>query len=288
MVAALTPFTAGGHAVDEPALRELIRFLVRSGVHGLFPCGSNGEGLLLSPEERMRVAEVVVEEAAGKVPVVVHTGHMSAHVAVRLTRHAREIGAAAAAMITPYYYPLDDAALQAYFLEVARAVEGFPVYPYNFPGASRNDIKPRLFADLFRVQPNIAGIKDSSKDVARLQGYAQAAGPDATLMVGADDLVMAALAVGASGVVSTVANVYPHEVVRVYECFRSGDLDGARQAQQHVNRLREALKSGPYIASYKAALRLRGINGGSVRPPLRDATEEEARALEARLRAIAG
>ncbi len=280
--AVLVPFTPEG-AVDEPALRAYVEFLIEAGVHGLFPLGTNGEGPLLSVPERQRVAEVVVRQAAGRIPVVLQTGAITTAETVTLSRHAREIGAQGVAVVAPYYFPHDERSLAAHFGAVAEAVPDLPLYLYNIPGNAKNDLKPELVVQLAERYHHVRGVKDSSKDLNRLQDYLQAAPPGFEVLVGTDSLAAPALLMGATGVVSAVGNCFPEIMVRLYDSFRAGRLEAARDLQYTVNALREALKRGPYISPYKLALQLRGLAFGGVRGPLRWPTEVEAAELRSSL-----
>jgi 4-hydroxy-tetrahydrodipicolinate synthase len=276
--AMLTPFDANGK-VDEAALRQYVEFLLARGVHGLFPCGTNGEGLLLSLEERKRVATIVVEQVDGRVPVIVHTGAINTEQTIELTKHAKSIGADAVGVVAPYYFPHDDLCLEQHFLAVANSVPDLPVYLYNIPGNAKNSISPKLASRLHKQCPNIAGIKDSSKDLNRLEEFIAANDENFTVIVGTDSLVFPALAVGAAGVVSAVANVFPEEVVKIYQYYSEGKIVEAKKQQYYVNKLRDALKMGPYITPYKEALRWRGMDVGGQRAPLRPLTDLEKEKL---------
>jgi 4-hydroxy-tetrahydrodipicolinate synthase len=284
--ALLTPFAADGQ-VNEPALRTYVDFLIDRGVHGLFPLGTNGAGPMISAPQRRQVAEIVVSQAAGRVPVVVHTGAASTEEAVDLTRHAHEIGANAAAVVAPWYFPHDDKALEAHFAAVAEAVPGLNQYLYNIPGNAKNDLKVSLVKRLADRYPHIRGVKDSSKDLARLQDYIAALGPDREVVVGTDALVAPALLMGATGVVSAVGNCFPQVMVELYEAWRQGEIARAVALQYRANQVRDALKTGPYITPYMEALRLQGLDLGHVKAPLRDLTADEAARLAADLRKLA-
>ena len=283
--AVLTPFTAEGR-VDEQALRRYIDFLIDAGVHGLFPLGTNGAGPLLSIADRQLVAATVVSQAAGRVPVIIHTGAISTEETVALTRHAHEIGANAAAVVAPWYFPHDDLALEAHFAAVADAARNLEIYLYNIPGNAKNDLKPSLVRRLADRFSNIRGVKDSSKDLGRLQDYIAALGPDRAVVVGTDALVAPALLMGAAGVVSAIGNCLPKVMVELYEAFRQGDTARAVQLQYRANQVRDALKTGPYITGYMEALRLQGLDLGHVKSPLREMTAEEKARLAADLRKL--
>ncbi|MDK2925377.1 MAG: hypothetical protein PWQ41_1151 [Bacillota bacterium] len=285
IVAMLTPYKEGGE-VNVPALKEYVDFLISRGVHGLFPTGTNGEGPALTLEERKLVIKTVVEQAAGRVPVIAHTGAITTAETIELTRYARAAGAQAAAVVSPYYFPHDEPALEAHFIAVAEAVPDFPLYLYNIPGNAKNDLKPAFVARLRQRAQNIVGIKDSSKDLTRLEEYIAALGPNFTTIVGTDTLILPALVMGAQGVVSAVANVFPEPCVALYRAWEEGSLDEARTLQYHINRIRTVLKAGPYITPYRAALSMRGLPFAGVRPPFRALSASEEENLKKNLREL--
>lgn len=279
IVAMLTPYGEGGD-VNLAALREYVDFLIERGVNGLFPSGTNGEGPALTLAERKQVIEAVVDRAAGRVPVIAHTGAITTAESIELTRHAQACGADAAAVVSPFYFPHDEAALEAHFTAVAEAVPDFPIYLYNIPGNAKNDLKPGFVARLRKRCGNIAGIKDSSKDLTRLEDYIATLGAGFTTIVGTDTLILPALVMGSAGVVSAVANVFPEPCVALYQAWQEGDLARARELQYQINRIRSVLKAGPYITPYRAALTLRGLPFGKVRHPFRELNAGEEAALK--------
>lgn len=282
--AVLTPFKNG--KVDTEALTRLVEFMIEEGVHGLYPCGTTGEGMLMNSEERKLVAETVVKAARGRVPVMVHVGTFATADTIDLALHARSIGADAIGVVAPYFYSVDKVGLAEHFKAVANAVPDMPVYIYNIPGNAKNDVTPDVVKKVADACPNVAGVKDSSKDVARLEDYIHTLGPKYEVIVGSDALLLPALVMGGTGVISAVANVFPKEVCAVHEAFKAGDLEKAKELQYKVNQLRDALKDGPYLAAFKAALRLRGIEFGGMKAPLRELSEDGVAKLEAGLRAL--
>lgn len=282
--AVLTPFKNG--KVDTDALTRLVNFMIDEGVHGLYPCGTTGEGMLMNSEERKLVAETVVKAARGRVPVMVHVGTFATADTIDLALHAKSIGADAIGVVAPYFYSFDKVSLIEHFKAVANAVPDMPVYIYNIPGNAKNDVTPDVVKKVADACPNVAGVKDSSKDVARLEDYIQSLGPKYDVIVGSDALLLPALVMGGTGVISAVANVFPKEVCAVYEAFKAGDMEKARELQYKVNQLRDALKDGPYLAAFKAALRLRGIEFGGMKAPLRELSEDGVAKLEVGLKAL--
>ena len=274
IVAMLTPFDQAGEP-DESGVRAIASWLIEKGVHGLFVCGTAGEGLLMSTQQRQRVAEIVVDEVRGRIPVIVHAGALSTAEAIALARHAEASGAQAAGVVAPPFYPLDHTCLVDHFVRVAQAVPDFPVYLYNLPGMAKNDIAPEIITGVCRQAPNIVGIKDSSRDVQRLRQYAEAAPETFEVIVGSDGILLEGLQIGAVAGVSALASVFPEPAVAVWDAFASGDMETAKAYQALIGKLRNAVKSGPYLGAYKEALHRRGLPAGYPRSPLRALTDEE-------------
>lgn len=274
IVAMLTPFDEKGE-LDEEGVRAVASWLIEKGIHGLFVCGTAGEGLLMSTKQRQRVAEIAVDEAAGRVPVIVHAGAISTAEAIVLARHAQESGAQAAGVIAPPFYPMDHTCLVSHFVRVAQAVPDFPVYLYNLPSMAKNDIVPEVVADVCLQAANVTGIKDSSRDVQRLKDYAEVAPELFEVIVGSDGILLDGLEAGAVAGVSALASVFPEPVVGVWDGFVSGDVEKAKANQAMIGKLRSAVKFGPYLGTSKEALRRRGVPAGYPRGPLRPLSDAE-------------
>ena len=273
----LTPFSAEG-ALDLDAVRPLVDFLIQRGVHGLFPGGTTGEGVLLSGAERKQLCEAVVQAANGRVPVIAHAGALTTTEALELTVHARGAGAQAAALLPPFYYHYSDDALFAYFSTVAQAAPDFPIFLYNFPAVTGNAISPALVARLADACPNIVGMKDSSGNLTTLLACADLHDGRFIKMVGSDGLILGALAMGVEGCVSGNANVVPELVVRLYDAAAAGDLDRARKYQYQFDQVRKLLGDGGNLSLFKGVLAQRGVDTGPVRPPQVQTTPDEVAA----------
>jgi 4-hydroxy-tetrahydrodipicolinate synthase len=284
--ALLTPYDDSGHRVDVDRLKRHVRFLLDRGVHGLFVAGTAGEGVLLSQEERKEIYSVTVDAVGKKVPVIAHVGHLRVRDAVDLAQHAKNVGADAVASVPPYYFPLDDEALYDFFRSVAEAAHPLPFYVYNFPDTTNNKVSSTLLQRLIQKIPNLKGIKDSSKSMNQFRSYL-ADVPELDALVGSDSLALEAFKAGGRGIVSTVANVFPAEVVQMYESFLNRDVERAGQYQTFVEEARRVLKQGPYITTYKAALQLLGFGSfGGVRPPLRSLRDDEWKSLKSALKRL--
>jgi 4-hydroxy-tetrahydrodipicolinate synthase len=281
----VTPFDEAG-AIDHGAVAALVDFLLDRGVQVLFPAGSTGEGLLLSVEERKALAETVLNHTAGRAPVIVHTGAMRTDETIELTRHAREAGATAASIITPFFFTYTDDSIFEHYVAVARAVAEFPLFVYVFPGNAKHDVSPELLQRLRRAAPNLVGVKSSNPQLLRLQEYIAVGGEGFVPLCGVDGLMLAGLAIGSRGQVSGNSNVWPEIFRRLYDAFCAGDLATTRDCQSQIDRLRAIVQDGLHPAAFKAGLALRGLPGGRVRSPMRELSPTEQKALAASLQEL--
>ena len=267
--AMITPFTDDGSSLSEPRLRAYCDFLIAGGVSGLFAFGTTGEWPLLSEAERAAGAKALVSHAAGRVPVIVHAGAHSTEAAARLAAGAREAGADAVSLLSPPFYPLDDAALFDHFTAVARAVRGFPVFLYNIPEFAGNDISPALLLRVASRADNVIGLKYSGESLTRLRGYRLVMGSGFRLFNGNDSLALPALHEGADGLVSGNASARPELLVALYAAFRGGRLREAADRQKDLDRFIAARDPTCELSTFKALCAHRGVAVGDVRPPLK-------------------
>lgn len=239
VVALLTPFAADGE-VDPGALRAHVERLAAAGVDGVMPCGTTGEGPLLSEPEVERVVEASVEAAAGTA-VLAHVGRADTRSTVRLAQAAEAAGARAVSAVVPYYYALEERQVAAHFRALLGAVS-VPVFAYSIPARTANELPASLVREL--AAEGLAGVKDSTKSWERHLEYLDC-GVD--VLVGTDGMVRRALAAGAAGCVSALANVRPDLLV----ALRDG---GGDEVEQEVLRLRSELSMQRLKAAVAAAL----------------------------------
>jgi len=271
ITALLTPFTEEGN-IDEEALQEFAEFQVKSGIHGLYPCGTVGEGPTMSIEQRKRVAEIVVDQVKARIPVIVHIGAINTTMTVELAKHAEKVGADALGCVTPYYFTLDDDAIIEHYRRVAEAVS-IPIFVYNIPHRTTFNITPNLMVKLAKL-PNIIGIKDSSRDFTQLCEYIEKLGKGFTVICGTDALIIPALFMGAKGAISAISNVFPELFVDAYDAYKKKNYEKAITLQFKIIAARRVLGK-PAIAPLKEALKMRGFRAGAVKNPLRPMTEKE-------------
>jgi 4-hydroxy-tetrahydrodipicolinate synthase len=263
--ALVTPF-AKDQSVDEQAFRQLIRHVIDD-VDGLVPCGTTGEFNYLTPDENRRLVEIAVEEAQGK-PVIAGAGAPGTRAALDLAQGAAEVGASACLIVTPYFLHPSDKGIYQHFYEIAKALPEMPIILYNIPQVVDAYLPRRVVQDLADI-PNIVGLKDSSGNLTYTMEILEYAGDRIRVLIGHDEVVLNALAGGASGMILASAQVYPEVWQAVLHAVQSGDLQTARHLQRQVQKLsRIFCRYGGGVA-VKQALKMMGVNAGRPRSPLK-------------------
>lgn len=262
-----TPLLADGYTVNTAVIPQLAGFLIQAGVRGLFVGGTTGEGVLLTEVERMRLHEAALAAADGRVPVILHIGTNRLDTAVTLARHAAEIGADGIAVVTPYFYGLDDDGLAAYFAAVATAVPDVPLLLYDIPQMATNGVSPELFARLGERLPSLAGIKCSRPDAQIIRRHIGAAPERAMVLVGNEAIALGSLAMGADGIISGLCTAVPEPFVALTRAFAASDMAEAQRQHRLINRLLPCLPAGARIGGIKQILTERGIDVGTAVPP---------------------
>jgi 4-hydroxy-tetrahydrodipicolinate synthase len=270
--AMVTPFTDDAAAVSEPRLRAYCDFLIASGVDGLFAFGTTGEWPLCTEAERAFGTRIIVERARGRVPVIIHAGAHDTEQAIRLAAGAREAGADAVSLITPPFFPLDDDALLDHFTAVARAVHGFPVFLYNIPEYTGNDISPELLRRVAMKADNVIGLKYSGNRLELFREYRRSTGTGFCLFYGDDSFALPGLREGADGLVSGNASARPELLVELYAAFKKGRQREAAEKQEKLEQFISARDPSCELSTFKGLCALRGIPVGDVRAPLKRLT----------------
>ncbi len=274
--ALVTPFANG--TIDEARLRDLIHFQIENGISGLVPCGTTGESATLTHEEHKQVVQITIDAANKKVPVVAGTGSNSTEEAITLTRYAKEAGADAALLISPYYNKPTQEGLFLHYKAVADAVD-IPIILYNVPGRTKVDILPETVARLAEIK-NIIGLKDATGLLQQTSDTLALCGEDFAVLSGDDSNTLPMLAVGATGVISVTANIAPREVSDLCESFFAGDLDKAREIHYKLLSLNNAMFLETNPIPVKTALALMGKVEESFRLPLCSMSDKNKEALK--------
>lgn len=280
MVALVTPMSGG--QLDEARLRELVDWQIANGTRGLIPCGTTGESATLSHSEHRRVVELVIEQAAGRVPVIAGTGSNSTSEAIALTQHARESGADAALVITPYYNKPTQEGLFQHYTAIANAVE-IPIVLYNVPSRTGVNIEPETVARLAH-HPNIIAIKEASGSLDYVSSLRLLS--DIAIVSGNDNLNLPLLSIGAVGFISVLANVTPRLCADQMEAITRGDWATARNIHEQTFRLVEALFCETNPIPVKAALAMMGRIEPEIRLPLTPLHEKHIARVRAELEAL--
>jgi 4-hydroxy-tetrahydrodipicolinate synthase len=269
--AIITPFQED-FSLDEEGLRRNIEFLSSAGVAGIVPCGTTGESATLSFEEHKQVVEIAVD--CSKVPVIAGTGSNNTREAIELTKHAADVGADAALLITPYYNKPNDRGMFEHYKTIAERCN-IPIILYNVPKRTGIDLKPGLVAKLSKVK-NIVGIKEASGSLSQVsQVIEQTIGSGFTILSGDDDLTLPIMALGGSGVVSVVANVAPRKTVAMVEAAARGDMEKARKLHYELAPLVRSMFIETNPIPVKTAYNLMGLAGGPLRLPLASMAPEK-------------
>lgn len=268
-VALATPFSASGE-VDLDAFRKLVRHVVGGGVDTLVPLGTTGEASTLDDAERDAVITACLEESEGR-PVVVGTGSNATRHAAALTRRAQALGAAGALVVTPYYNRPNPDGLVAHYAAIAGAAPGLPLVAYNVPGRMGLNVTPAVLARLWE-NPQVVAVKESSGSLAQIAEVGRTLPPGKTLLSGDDNLALAAMAVGATGLVSVLGNVLPKETAALVAAARHGRGAEALRMHRRLLPLMDALFVESNPVPLKAALKLLGLGSDAVRLPLAPAS----------------
>jgi len=276
MTALITPFANG--SVDADAFQGFVQWQIDQGSDALVPCGTTGESPTLSHDEHMRVTELCIEVAKGKVPVIAGAGSNSTDEAIRLTRHAKRAGADAVLVVTPYYNKPTQEGLFQHYKEIHDAVD-IPIVIYNIPGRSVIDMTVATMARLAEM-PNIVGVKDATADLVRPAKTRAAIGPGFAQLSGEDSTVVPFLAQGGHGCISVTANVAPRQCAALHQAWRRGDLATVSEINDRLMPLHDALFAEASPGPVKFAASVLGLCENRVRLPLvsvRPETEAKVR-----------
>ena len=263
--ALVTPFDSSG-AVDEATVKRLARRQIEAGIHFLVPCGTTGETPTLSPAERRRVVELVVEEAAGKVPVLAGAGGYNTAEVVEAARAMLAAGANALLSVTPYYNKPTPEGLFRHYQAIAEATP-LPIVVYNVPGRTGCNVTPKTLERLASI-PTVAAVKESSGNINQISEVCRTVPSGFIVLSGDDAMTLPAMAVGARGLISVASNEAPAEMAQLVEAAEKGDYKDARERHQRLLPLLSAnfLESNPIPV--KAAMALMGLLEESFRLPM--------------------
>src|SRR3990170_2850784 len=263
--ALVTPFTEDGKQVNEEALRSLVNHCIELGVSGVVPCGTTGEFVNMTTEEKKKVIDIVIDAANGKVKVVAGTGASGTDQALQMTKYAKDAGADAALIVTPYYLKPADRGIYEHYNTVASEVD-LPIILYNIPQCTGLPLPWQMVEDLAQI-PNVVGVKDSSGQLSFILAVLEKVRDKINVLCGHDEVVVAALAAGCSGAILASANIIPDIWIQIYNHVKNGELQKARELQYKVQKIARII-AGSGAVGTKAALNMMKVKVGHARKPL--------------------
>ncbi|WP_454064714.1 4-hydroxy-tetrahydrodipicolinate synthase [Candidatus Nitrospira salsa] len=264
LVAIVTPFKNG--TFDEVAYAELIEFQIANGTHGIVPCGTTGESATLTPQEHERVVALTVEIVQRRVKVIAGTGSNSTDEAVTFTKHAKEVGADGALLITPYYNKPMQEGLFQHYSAVAKASD-IPLVLYNIPSRTGVNMTPETIARLSDIS-SIVAVKEGSGSLSQVSAIIEQCGEKMTVLAGDDPLTLPMMAIGAKGVITVTANVAPADMANMVNLALKGNYEEARTLHYKLTPLFSALFYETNPIPVKAALSKMGKLQNELRLPL--------------------
>jgi 4-hydroxy-tetrahydrodipicolinate synthase len=275
---------------DYDGFRELIRFQIEGGIDGIVPLGTTGETPTMEEDEEEKLIRIAVEEVKGRIPVVVGTGSNNTRYAVQYTRRARDLGADAALVVTPYYNKPNDGGLLRHFKEVAAL--GLPVIIYNIASRTGRNISAAMIEELSRI-PGIIGVKEASGDVVQMgdilrdtAAKRRAEGLPFTVLSGDDGLTLPLIALGGDGVISVISNLVPGRVAALAKACLAGNFEEGRRLHYELLPLIKAAFIETNPIPIKAAMTWAGLPGGPARLPLGPLAPENEKRLYAVLESL--
>jgi len=277
-----TPFYED-ESINEQELRNQVNRFIKAGLHGIFTLGTNGENYAMSFDEKVRVMKVVIDEAAGRIPVYAGTGCVTTKETIELTKIAKELGADCASIITPYFAENSQKGLIKHYTAIANAVD-MPILIYNMPARTGVNVEPATAHELAKI-PNIVGIKDSSGNFDQMQLYLEPLrngklDVNFAVLSGNDSLILWNLMGGGAGGITGISNVLPETMVSIYKLWEQGDFKAALRVQDSIRPLRNCMKLANPNTVVKVAAGRVGQKLGPVRAPFDTISEQLDKAID--------
>jgi 4-hydroxy-tetrahydrodipicolinate synthase len=278
-----TPLTAE-QKLDIKATKQLVKYLLDGGVHGIFTISGAGQFSSLDLEEKEELIRITVAEVNGKVPVVTGAGAVTTKEAVKVTQISEKLGADGVCVIAPYSTNPNQNEAYNYYRDIAESTS-LPVILYNHPKMTGLTLAPDLVKKLAEID-NIVGVKDSSNNLSLTMEYLRLQNEKFSVYVGIDNLIFASLMYGVKGTFSSSASVLPGLVVKIYDSIKKGDYEAARKAQNDLFKFRRLYTLGSFPAVVKEALNMMGIPVGLPKKPIAPLTEENREKLRVVLKEL--
>ncbi len=266
--ALITPMNAD-ESVDFDGFRRLVRYQLENGISGLLTLGTTGETPTLTEDEEVKLIEITMAEAGGKVPVIIGAGSNSTQDAVKYVKRAKQMGADYALVVTPYYNKPTDEGVYRHFAACAEV--GIPIIVYNIAGRTGKNISTPLLTRIATGLPNIAGVKEASGDMAQMMDVIAAilpVRPDFTVLSGDDALTLPLAALGGHGVISVLSNIAPREMTELAMAAVTGDMTKARELHYRLMPAFRAAFIETNPVPLKAAMNMKGLPAGTLRLPM--------------------
>ena len=279
--ALVTPFDRDEN-FSERGMRKLVDHLLGKGVHGLYLTGSTGEGFLMTPDERKIVVDTVIDQVAGRVPIIVHIGAIGTKISIDLARHAERAGADAISSVPPFYWKFDNDDVFNYYRDITGATS-LPMIVYNIPLAGLVGYEQiRRFATLKGVK----GIKYTATTHFEMMRMKEELGKQFIVYSGCDEMAMSGLSFGADGIIGSFYNLMPELFIDMYHAMKVHDLKLAEARQRTANIIIMYATQKNHIGIMKRALSWMGVNAGYCRSPFRNFSPEEEREIRNELKVI--
>ncbi len=269
-------------SLDEQAIRSTVRFLIDSGVHGLYLTGSTGEMFLMRESERNRVLELAVEEVDGRIPVVAHVGNIGTQKTIALSQAADRIGVDAISSIAPMYWSFTEEDVYAYYSDVASATSK-PLIVYNIALAK---LLNATLVDRLASIPNVCGIKYTATTHFEIGRMKREIGKDFLVYSGCDEMAVSGLINGADGIIGSFYNLMPDVFLRIYDACMRGDYPSAAEEQQKANQIILASLKYDYLAVIKLGMKWMGLDTGRCRRPFHCYSADEEAHIRAEFRTL--
>lgn len=280
-VALVTPFKNG--KIDEEKIKELVNFHIQNSTNALLPCGTTGESATLTPEEHLRVVEIVVQETKKRIPVIAGSGTNSTEKTIHMTKKVKEIGADAALIVCPYYNKPTQKGLYQHYKKIAEETN-FPIIIYNIPSRTGVNMLPETIIAVAKECPNIIGIKEASGSLDQVSEIIRNSDKNFHVWSGDDSLTLPMLAVGGEGIISVIANIFPKDTAEMCNSFFEGNVEKAKTLHLKMFPLIKMLFVETNPIPVKAAMEILGLCSSEVRLPLTEMDEKNREKLEKALR----
>lgn len=280
--ALVTPFNTDG-SVDEKSLRELVDFQIEKGISGLVPVGTTGESPTLDHHEHDKVIEIVIEQTAKRVPIIAGTGSNSTSEAIRLTKHAKEVGADYSLQVAPYYNKPSQEGFYRHFMAVAEAVD-LPMVVYNIPGRSGKNIENSTMLKLAE-HSNVVAVKEASGSIPQVMDLCLRKPADFTILSGDDNLGLPMIACGGRGIISVASNIIPAEMEELVRTANAGNFERARELHYQLLPFFKSLFIDSNPVPVKYGCFLKGMMKDVYRLPLCEMCDDDKKIFEETMKA---